>query len=161
MSGHISPRAAAAALQSLNPGYVPPPSRSQIMAENLMAAGERALAMNPTRLASPAQVEANQHAMYGARAGTGKPWWESTVFGDPFNDSTAIPVFPRNSRDSIPVPDPRALRFGQYEMSGDSTGSRTKKDQSRLAPLDGTDPAQAQPESQSCAQPGISVNRCS
>lgn len=43
--------AEARALMALAPGHVPPPSPHQLMAEHLIAAGERALAMNPIRLA--------------------------------------------------------------------------------------------------------------
>ncbi|MGI9387506.1 MAG: hypothetical protein ACR2OX_08750 [Methyloligellaceae bacterium] len=122
----LNPRAAAQALQSLSPGQVPPRSRSQTMAENLMAVGERALAMNPIRLASAVQRRAMQPAMYGARAGEGV----MPGSGDPVE----IPVSPRNSRDPVPVPDPRELAFGQYEMPGQVRESYSAKDQSRLRP---------------------------
>ena len=66
----MTPARMAADILALNPNYNPPPSRHQSMAENMIALGERALAMNPIQLA-PA---ANRPALFGP-----VPWGPQTV----------------------------------------------------------------------------------
>ena len=85
--------------------------------------------MNPIRLAQKAGRGAKQYTMYAA------PAVRSREVNGP---SVEVPVFPRNFRDPIPVPNPRELTFGEYDTEGDSIGSHTMKDPSRLAPPEGT-----------------------
>ena len=60
----LTPARMAAGILALNPNYDPPPSRHQSMAENMIALGERALAMNPIRLAPAPGTK--QYAAYAS-----------------------------------------------------------------------------------------------